>query len=127
MKEIDAAFTAPGNATCRVDATTSDSVGEGLVYVPDHVHSGMVATMKTMTVSETRANFARVLDQVVEDREELVITRKAGDVVVVSRVEYESLLETLHLISSPANARALATAQRQVEDGDTVRHGLLRS
>ena len=29
MKEIDAAFTAPGNATCRVDATTSDSVGEG--------------------------------------------------------------------------------------------------
>ena len=83
--------------------------------------------MKTMTVSETRANFARVLDQVVEDREELVITRKAGDVVVVSRVEYESLLETLHLISSPANARALATAQRQVEDGDTVRHGLLRS
>ena len=82
--------------------------------------------MKTMTVSETRANFARVLDQVVEDREELVITRKAGDVVVVSRVEYESLLETLHLISSPANARAYVCAYVSVSGGRVLSHACLQ-
>ncbi len=83
--------------------------------------------MRAMTVSETRANFGRALDQVVEDRVELVITRKSGDVVLVAREEYDSLIETLHLLSSPANATALATARQQVEEGRTVRRGLLRS
>lgn len=83
--------------------------------------------MNSMTVSQARANFGQALDQVVEDRVELIISRKAGDVVLVSRDEYDSLIETLHLLSSPANAAALATAQRQVEEGQTVRRGLLRS
>jgi len=80
-----------------------------------------------MTVSETRANFGRALDEVVEDRVELVISRKAGDVVLVARDEYDSLVETVHLLSSPANAAALALAQRQVEEGKTLRRGLIRS
>jgi toxin YoeB len=54
---------------------------------------------------------------VVEDRTEFVVTRKAGDVVLVARDEYDSLIETLHLLSSPANAAARQTAQRQVEGG----------
>jgi len=83
--------------------------------------------MRAMTVSETRANFGRALDEVVEDRVELVISRKAGDVVLVARDEYDSLVETVHLLSSPANAAALALAQRQVEEGKTLRRGLIRS
>lgn len=80
-----------------------------------------------MTVSETRANFARALDEVVEDRVELVITRQSGDVVLIAREEYDSLIETLHLLASPANAAALAKARQQVEEGQTVRRGLNRS
>jgi len=83
--------------------------------------------MNTMSVSEARANFGRALDQVVEDRVELIISRKAGDVVLVSRDEYDSLIETLHLLSSPANADALALARQQADEGATVRHGLRRS
>lgn len=83
--------------------------------------------MNAMTVSQARANFSRALDHVVEDRVELVITRKAGDVVLVAREEYDSLVETLHLLSSPANAAALATAERQVDEGQTIRRRLLRS
>jgi antitoxin YefM len=60
-----------------------------------------------MTVSKIRANPARALDQVAEDRTELVVTRKAGDVVLVARDEYDSLIETLHLLRSPASAAAL--------------------
>lgn len=86
-----------------------------------------MAVMRAMTVSETRANFGRALDEVVEDRVELVISRKAGDVVLVAREEYDSLVETVHLLSSPANAAALAAAQRQVAEGRTVRRGLIRS
>lgn len=83
--------------------------------------------MRTMTVSEARANFGRALDEVAEDRVELVISRKSGDVILVSRDEYDSLVETVHLLSSPANAAALATSRQQVAAGKTVRRGLLRS
>jgi antitoxin YefM len=83
--------------------------------------------MNAMSVSQARANFGRALDQVVEDHVELIITRKAGDVVLVARDEYDALVETLHLLSSPANAAALQVAQQQVEEGKTVRRGLLRS
>lgn len=85
-----------------------------------------MALMRAMTVSETRANFGRALDEVVEDRVELVISRKAGDVVLVARDEYDSLVETVHLLSSPANVAALVVAQQQVAEGKTVRRGLIR-
>lgn len=82
--------------------------------------------MRAMTVSETRANFGRALDEVVQDRVELVISRKAGDVVLVARDEYDSLVETVHLLNSPRNVAALAVAQRQVAEGKTVHRGLIR-
>lgn len=85
-----------------------------------------MAVMRAMTVSDARANFGRALDEVVEDRVELVISRKAGDVVLVSRDEYDSLVETVHLLSSPANVAALAVAKQQVAEGKTVRRGLMR-
>ena len=60
-----------------------------------------------MTVSKIRANLVRSFDQVVEERAELVVTRKAGDVVLVARDEYDSLIETLRLLRCPASAAAL--------------------
>lgn len=64
--------------------------------------------MKIMTYSESRAKYAETLDSVVNDREEVVITRAGHDpVVIVSLDEYESLVETVYLRSndwSPAAA-----------------------
>ena len=62
--------------------------------------------MKTMTYTESRARYAEVLDQVVNDREEIVITRQGHESVVIMALdEYESLMETVYLMQSPANAR----------------------
>ena len=64
--------------------------------------------MKIMTYTESRARYAEVLDQVVNDREEIVITRQGhGSVVIIALDEYESLMETVYLMQSPANARHL--------------------
>lgn len=60
-----------------------------------------------------------VLDSVVNDREEVVITRAGHEpVVIVSLEDFESLRETAYLMRSPANARRLLDAMERLESGD---------
>lgn len=81
--------------------------------------------MKTMTYSESRANYAAVLDSVLDDREEVVITRAGRDpVVMVALDDYESSKETAHLLRSPANARRLLGAIERLEAGGGVERDL---
>lgn len=82
--------------------------------------------MKTMSYTESRAKYAEVLDSVVQDREEIVITRAGHEsVVIVSLDDFNSLRETAHLMRSPANARRLLDAIERLEDGDGVEHELV--
>ncbi|OLT25593.1 prevent-host-death protein [Nocardiopsis sp. CNR-923] len=81
--------------------------------------------MKTMTYSESRANYAATLDSVIDDREEVVITRAGREpVVLVALSEYETLKETAHLLRSPENARRLVTAIEELESGRGIERGL---
>jgi antitoxin YefM len=74
--------------------------------------------MKTLTYSESRANYAATLDSVTDDREEVVITRAGHDpVVLVALDDYESLKEAAYLLRSPANARRLLGAIERLSDG----------
>ncbi len=81
--------------------------------------------MKTMSYTESRARYAEVLDSVVDDREEIVITRAGHDpVVIVSLADFESLRETAYLMRSPANARRLLDAMERLETGRGEQHDL---
>ena len=74
--------------------------------------------MKTMTYSESRAKYAETLNSVVDDREEVIITRAGHDpVVIVSLDDYESLKETAYLLRSPENARRLLASIDRLEAG----------
>lgn len=74
--------------------------------------------MRTMSYTESRANYAQVLDDVTNDREAIVITRAGHDpVVMVSLADYESLRETAYLLRSPTNARRLLDAMERFEAG----------
>lgn len=82
--------------------------------------------MKTMSYTESRARYAEMLDGVVNDREEVVITRAGHpSVVVMSLDDFESLKETAYLMRSPANARRLLDAMERLEGGDGQEHELL--
>lgn len=82
--------------------------------------------MKTMSYSESRAKYAETLDSVVNDREEVVITRAGHDpVVMVSLDDYQSLKETAYLLRSPENARRLITAIERLEGGQGEPHDLV--
>jgi antitoxin YefM len=82
--------------------------------------------MRTMSYTESRARYAEVLDSVVDDRVEVVVTRAGHDpVVIVALDEFESLRETAHLMRSPTNARRLLDAMERLEAGAGDSHDLL--
>lgn len=81
--------------------------------------------MKTMSYSESRKRYAEVLSSVVDDREEVVITRAGHEpAVIVSLADYESLKEAAHLLRSPANARRLLASIDDLESGRGQRQTL---
>jgi antitoxin YefM len=82
--------------------------------------------MRTMSYTESRARYAETLDAVVNDREEVIVTRAGHEpVVIVALSEYESLRESAHLLRSPANARRLLDAIERPESGRGTQHDLV--
>jgi antitoxin YefM len=74
--------------------------------------------MRVVTYSAFRENLASYMDQVAADRTELHVTRQgAPSVVVLSEEEFSSIMETLHLMRSPANAARLNAAIADIEAG----------
>jgi antitoxin YefM len=77
--------------------------------------------VKTLTYSESRAHYAETLDAVVDDREEVVVTRAGHEpVVIVALSEYESLKESAYLLRSPENARRLLASIDRLEHGGGI-------
>lgn len=77
--------------------------------------------MRTVNFSEARNSLKGVLDQTIADADFTVITRRdAPDAVVMSLETFNSLMETVHLLKSPANAAHLARSIEQYRTGQTV-------
>jgi antitoxin YefM len=71
------------------------------------------------TFNAFRDDLAGTLDRVVNDREVVVVRRRGGkNVALVAADEFASLLETAHLLRSPANARRLKSALRRAQRGE---------
>jgi antitoxin YefM len=82
-----------------------------------------------MGYSHARNALKSVLDDVVRDADVAIISRRdaEGDAVVMSLDYYNSLVETLHLLSTPANAEALARAILQDQAGQSKSRALTDS
>jgi antitoxin YefM len=71
------------------------------------------------TYTDARARLARLMDQVTEDRETVIIRRRnARSVAMIAADELESLTETAHLLRSPKNAERLLTALARARAGE---------
>jgi len=68
--------------------------------------------------TEFRKRLAHFMDRVNDDRDAVLVTRQGGEpVVVLAQSKYEGMLETLHLLSSPENARRLNKAVADANAG----------
>jgi antitoxin YefM len=81
--------------------------------------------MRVVNFSEARNKLKTVLDQVVNDADYTIISRRdADDAVVMSLDQFNGLMETVHLLKSPANAAHLDKSIKQYRKNQTVKHGL---
>ena len=63
------------------------------------------------TYTQARNGLAKLLDQVTNDREIVIIQRRGEEeVAMIAASELESLMETAYLLRSPANAERLLSA-----------------
>lgn len=82
--------------------------------------------MRIVSFTEARNGLKSVLDQVVNDADCTVITRRdSEDAVVMSFEYYSSLMETVYLLKSPANAEHLRKSIEQFHQGMVQERELL--
>jgi len=71
--------------------------------------------MRVVNFTDARNNLKSVVDQVVEDADFTVIARRdAPDAVLMSLDTFNGLMETVHLLKSPANAVHLERSIKQL-------------
>jgi antitoxin YefM len=77
----------------------------------------MIAT----NFSEFRTDLKKFLDSVEDNNETLIIKRKTGKgTVLISLEEYNSIMETVHILSSKKNADRLYESIKQMKEGKIV-------
>jgi antitoxin YefM len=82
--------------------------------------------MKIISFTEARKTLRAVLDRVINDADCTIITRRdAEDAVVMSLDYYNSLMETVYLLKSPANAAHLADSIEQFRQGQVTTRELI--
>lgn len=83
--------------------------------------------MPHVTYTDLRQNLARHLDEAVDSRAPILVTRQGGkgNVVILSEKEFESWQETLHLLRSPANAQRLLRSIRAADAGAAEMRALI--
>lgn len=82
--------------------------------------------MRVINFSQARSNLKRVIDQVVKDANFAVISRRDdADAVLMSLDTFNSLMETVHLLKTPANAAHLARSIAQLRRGKTRARSLV--
>lgn len=82
--------------------------------------------MDVISYSETRANLKDVLDRVVNERAPIIVSRKKAEaVVMISLADWNSIEETLHLLSNAVNAARLRASLDELEQGQGQEQALI--
>jgi antitoxin YefM len=82
--------------------------------------------MQVISFTQARSQFKSVIDRVVADCDATLIHRRDGEnAVLLSETAYNSMMETLYLLSNPANAKRLMQAVEQDRQGKARARQLL--
>jgi len=101
--------------TFRADCLHNNKTELSMSYI---YRTSMAVDMTVINFSEARGRLKSVIDQVNEDADYTIIVRRdAPDAVVMSVDSFNGLMETVHLLKSPANATHLAQSIEQYRTG----------
>ncbi|WFE69409.1 type II toxin-antitoxin system Phd/YefM family antitoxin [Thiomicrospira sp. R3] len=74
--------------------------------------------MMTLTATEARKTFFELIKQANQQHEMFQVQHKTGNAVIMSAEDYESLQETLHLLSQPDFKQTFSQSVAQADSGD---------
>ncbi len=75
--------------------------------------------MITFTTTEARSHWFELVKKSSKGHQMFRIRSKDGDVVLLSQEDYDSLLETLELLSTPGFLRSIQKARQEIKEGKT--------
>lgn len=75
--------------------------------------------MTTLTATQAREDLFNLVRKSVKGHVPVKITSKEGDVILISQEDYESLLETLELLSTPGVLKGVREAKADIKAGRT--------
>lgn len=79
-----------------------------------------VTGMSTITATEARSDFYDLIKKTIKGHAPIRIQHKSGNVVLISDDDYESLLETLEILSSPHARKKIKKARAEIKKGHTI-------
>ena len=81
--------------------------------------------MQAISYTAARKNLAKTMDQVCDDHDPVIITRRSNKAVVMLSLEdFEALNETAYLLKTPRNARRLIDSIEELETGEGIEREL---
>jgi antitoxin YefM len=78
--------------------------------------------MVAVTAKQARRDLVRLIERVNLDRSEVEIVSQRGSAVLMSKDEYDALVETSYLLASPKNAQRLMVSLESARGGETAEH-----
>jgi antitoxin YefM len=75
--------------------------------------------METLTATKARSNLFTLIKKAVSGHRQYRVRSKEGGVILISEEDYESLLETLELLSTPGLLKSVRKAKQQIKKGQT--------
>lgn len=75
--------------------------------------------MVRVNATKARSELFDLLRKAVGGHETIRISTRDGDAVLISEEDYESLIETLELLSTPGLSKSIAKARQEIERGET--------
>ena len=81
--------------------------------------------MSAITATEARKNLFGLIQQVNDDHTAVEVVSRRGNAVIMSKGDYDAIIETAYLLRNPANAERLLEAIDRARRGDVEQHDLL--
>ena len=81
--------------------------------------------MAAITATDARKGLFGIIQEVNDDHTAVEVVSRHGNVVIMSKDDYDAMTETAYLLRNPANAERLLEAVERARRGEFEQHDLL--